>query len=73
MRAFWQLDSMRAIGFAAAGPLPYESIVRHFEARGMEPYEVDMAVEILREMDAGYMKHQAAQARKEAGGRRSEE
>lgn len=60
LRAFWHLDTERPGGMTI-GPIPVSRIEAYFERRGFADADLDASIEIIREMDAGYLEWQGAE------------
>lgn len=55
--AFWELSSDRQIGFST-GPVPWSSIDRWLERRGVtDAAEAQTFIRLIREMDEVYLAH----------------
>lgn len=58
MKAFWDLGTGRAIGFAI-GPIPWRDIVEYADRHKLDEDVAGAFVYVIREMDAKYLAHVA--------------
>lgn len=62
-RAFWDLSTCRDYTFGV-GPIPWTAIDRYSERVGLDDENHDCFVYLIREMDAAYLKWEAAEEKK---------
>lgn len=64
LKAFWDLNTERAIGFSI-GPIPWKSIVEYATWSQLADDVARTFVYTMREMDSAYLKHVADKQEKE--------
>jgi hypothetical protein len=66
--AFYDLSTCREIGMAL-GPIPWDKIYIYSHHKGLDEDLIDPFIQIIREMDAGYLNwNKKQQLRKKDGG-----
>lgn len=56
LKAFWDLNTGRSVGFAV-GPIPWKDIVEYAAWAKLDDDVAGVFVYVMREMDAEYLKH----------------
>lgn len=68
MECFWELSTTRALGFGVMGPIPWHMIILYARHKGFtDEQSVEVLKFFIRELDAEYLRHQAAEAQKRGG------
>ncbi len=60
---FWDLDSCRPMGFSGPGRIPWTAMLAHASLHGYSRDVFDFLWELIRAMDAAYLKYVAEKSK----------